>query len=83
MSRSTSYRNHAIESRASFDGVRYVATFSIVPESADEAERITRICEGAFATEEAAHAAASAVARKLVDVMMQGADGRSSGGPTP
>lgn len=72
-SEASSYRSYVIESRASFDGSQYIATFSIFRKQESGSERITRGCDGAFATEEDAHAAAVTVARKLIDLMTEDA----------
>jgi hypothetical protein len=72
------YRNYVIESRASFDGSQYIATFSIFREQDNGSGRITRGCDGSFTTEEDAHAAAITVARKLIDLMTE--DAMQAGG---
>jgi hypothetical protein len=72
------YRNYVIESRASFDGSQYIATFSILREQDNGFGRITRGCDGTFTTEEDAHATAITVARKLIDLMTE--DAMQAGG---
>jgi hypothetical protein len=74
----SSYRNYVIESRASFDGAQYIATFSIFRDQDKGFGRITRGCDGTFATEEAAHAAALTVAHKLIDLITE--DAMQAGG---
>jgi hypothetical protein len=67
LSSTTTYRGFDIETRIAFDGRTYLASFTIQFTTSLARDRITRIVDGEFLTENDALAAAEGAACALIE----------------